>query len=64
MVNLNRKQRTRAGDFFEKSATGMLVGTAIAGSTAGAGVVGTMALFTLMCFCAALWIDRGRSRGR
>ncbi len=60
MVNLNRQQRTRAGDFFEKSATGLLVGTALAAASRLAltvGMIGAMSLFLL-----ALWVERSKRR--
>ena len=62
MVNLNRKQRTRAGDFFEKSATGLLVGSALAISSSDYLVVGTMISLTFGCFAMALWIERSSRR--
>ncbi len=62
-MSLNHKQRKRAGEIFEKSATGMLVGSALAGPAWSARVLATMFVLAALCFCLAMWIERSRRRG-
>lgn len=61
MVNLNRKQRVRAGDFFEKSATGLLVGTALASSSLWSLTIGMIVAASF--FLLALWVERSQRSG-